>query len=66
MHCSKTFVSVTPPKTSPLREGEEAEEKGVAVAWFLTNKNRRAYVPDAGLYRDMESLNKFFGIEAVV
>jgi hypothetical protein len=35
------------------------ERREVAVAQFLTTKNRRASVPDAELYRDKEFVEKF-------
>jgi hypothetical protein len=70
MQSSKKFPGVTPPGPPLYGRGEEAEWRGVAVARFLTTKNRRAYhalsVPDAELYRDREFVEKFFAADAVI
>jgi hypothetical protein len=66
MQSSKNFPGVTPPGPPLYGRGEEAEGRGVAVARFLTTKNRRASVPDAELYRDREFVKKFFAEDAVI
>jgi hypothetical protein len=46
--------------------GEEAAWREVAVARFLTIKNREASVPDSELYRDTEFVEKFFAEGPVI
>jgi hypothetical protein len=66
MQNSKNFPGATPPGPPLYGREEEAEGKGVAVARFLTTKNRRASVPAAELYRDREFVKTFFAEDAVI
>jgi hypothetical protein len=52
--------------TPALWEGRGGGVGGVAVARFLTTKNRRASEPDAELYRDREFVEKFFAEDAAI